>query len=225
LIDLICQHCGSYLSNLPAPPGETVTLRCPSCDRQLEFHVLDLYATGKVPGTEAVADGSAGVRDDGQGGWSTLFHPGSLPTPRDDPETEEPPDGDLAVATAATVHRVEGTLLLQSRDLAPADEPLGIEAFFLIAGEETVPRRIPLKAPRTTFGRTHADVDLSDDAVSGRHFEVEILGRELFIRDLESRNGTFLNGRSIRHCELRPGDEVLAGRTVLIFQTSEPSRE
>lgn len=219
MIDLICQHCGNFLYNLPAPPGETVTLRCPSCDRQLEFQVLDLYATGKVPPTEAIDDRS----DNAKGGWSTLFHPGSLPTPGEDPETEDPPAGDDLVATAATVHRVEGTLLLQSKDLAPPTRAPGIEASFLIPGEESVARHIPLRASRTTFGRTGADVELNDEAVSGRHFQVEVLGREFLIRDLQSRNGTFLNGRSIRHCELRPGDEVLAGRTVLVFQISNPS--
>ena len=222
-MDLICQHCGSFLSDLSAPPGETVTLRCPGCDRRLEFHVLDLYATGKVPATEGSHDRSDARWSDEQGGWSTLFHPGSLPSPREDSETEEPPSGDAPVAAAATLHRVEGTMLLQSKDLAPPAEPLGVQAFFLMPGEETAPRRIPLKTPRTIFGRTGADVDLSDDTVSGRHFQVEALGHEFFIRDLHSRNGTFLNGRNVRHCELRPGDEVVVGRTVLIFQISNPS--
>lgn len=55
-----------------------------------------------------------------------------------------------------------------------------------------------------------------------QRLEFEVLGGEFILRDLESRNGSFLDGRSMRCCELRPGDEVLAGRTVLVFRTSDP---
>jgi adenylate cyclase len=81
--------------------------------------------------------------------------------------------------------------------------------------------RLPLPSARTVFGRAEADVDLGDPAVSGRHFQVEAAGREFFIRDLGSRNGTFVNGRRIRYAELLPGDEVLAGSTYLVFRTSQ----
>jgi hypothetical protein len=220
LIDLICQYCGSFLASLPAQRGETVTVRCPSCGRSLEFEVLDPYATWNGPPEEGQDDRSDPMRDDARGGWSTLFHPGSLPTPWEDSEGEDPSAGAHG-PTAGSVVVAQGTLLLKRQELEPQPQPFDVEAFFLVPREEAAPRRIPLKALLTTFGRAGADVELDDEAVSGRHFQVEALGGEVFIRDLDSRNGTFLNGRSIRYCELRPGDEVLAGRTVLIFQTSE----
>jgi hypothetical protein len=220
LIDLICQYCGSFLASLPAERGETVTVRCPSCGKSLEFEVLDPYATWNAPPEGGREDRSDPLRDDARGGWSTLFHPGSLPTPREDPESDDPAAG-VSGSPAGSVVVAQGTLLLKRQQLDLPPQPFEVEAFFLVPREETAPRRIPVKALLTTFGRAGADVELDDEAVSGRHFQVETLGREVFIRDLDSRNGTFLNGRSIRYCELRPGDEVLAGRTVLIFRTSE----
>ncbi len=47
------------------------------------------------------------------------------------------------------------------------------------------------------------------------------MGREFFVRDLSSKNGTFLNGHRVRYSELLPGDELRAGDTVLVFRTSE----
>lgn len=91
----------------------------------------------------------------------------------------------------------------------------------MVVGARSGSERLALTAARTTFGREEADVNLSDGTVSRRHFQIEAMGKEFFIRDLESRNGTFLNGSKVRYSQLLPGDEIVAGGTALIFRLSD----
>ena len=52
-----------------------------------------------------------------------------------------------------------------------------------------------------------ADVCLADDAVSWHHLEIECRGGVLMATDLDSRNGTALNGEPLdRPRRLRDGD-------------------
>jgi hypothetical protein len=105
----------------------------------------------------------------------------------------------------------------------PPSTPLELdtEAYFLVLGAPPGAERLPLTTARTTFGRTGADVLLKDDAVSGPHFQIDVMGREFFVRDLKSRNGTLLNGHMVRYSEILPGDELQAGETVLVFRTAD----
>jgi protease PrsW len=52
---------------------------------------------------------------------------------------------------------------------------------------------------------------LDERLVSRRHAEVRAEGGRLFVRDLGSRNGTFVNGRRVSTAELRPGDTLRLG--------------
>jgi pSer/pThr/pTyr-binding forkhead associated (FHA) protein len=59
----------------------------------------------------------------------------------------------------------------------------------------------------------HCDVRLEDDAVSGDHLEITRRGPSLMAADLDSRNGTVLNGEPLdRPRRLRNGDVLQAGR-------------
>ena len=63
------------------------------------------------------------------------------------------------------------------------------------------------------------EVPLSDLEVSKRHAVIEVFGREvIFLRDLESTNGTYHNGRKISVSRLQGGDTIGVGRTVLKLQ-------
>lgn len=66
-------------------------------------------------------------------------------------------------------------------------------------------------------GRTErSDFVLAGDLqLSSRHFLVECDERACQIRDLESTNGTLLNGQPIGQARLRHGDEIFAGQTLL----------
>ncbi|KUI39346.1 FHA domain-containing protein [Mycobacterium sp. GA-2829] len=79
---------------------------------------------------------------------------------------------------------------------------------------------IPLDGQRVTLGKAPTnDVSLEhDETVSRLHSVFENLGSAWSIRDLGSRNGTYLNGERITaERVLRSGDEVRVGRSRLMF--------
>ena len=68
---------------------------------------------------------------------------------------------------------------------------------------------------RWVIGRgSEADFVLAeDDAVSRAHAEIAVRAGLCLIRDLDSCNGTLLNGRPVRRARLRRGDVLLLGET------------
>ncbi|MFL5349625.1 MAG: sigma 54-interacting transcriptional regulator [Hyalangium sp.] len=60
-----------------------------------------------------------------------------------------------------------------------------------------------------------SDLVLTDPTVSRRHLEIERTARGLLLRDLGSRNGTYLDGRQVLQVVLQSGDKVQLGKTKL----------
>jgi uncharacterized protein (TIGR02270 family) len=75
-------------------------------------------------------------------------------------------------------------------------------------------------------GRTEkADVALSrDKSLSGQHFSLQCTDSACHIKDLNSLNGTFVNGRRITDAVLKTGDEIVAGETRFIVSIIEAGR-
>lgn len=83
--------------------------------------------------------------------------------------------------------------------------------------------RYPLLGAMTTLGRDEgADVVLDDPGVSRRHSEIRVTtdGPHLVssIRDLNSTNGTFVNGDRVTSQRLQDGDRVTLGRTSATYR-------
>lgn len=55
-----------------------------------------------------------------------------------------------------------------------------------------------------------------DNSISGLHFSLECSETSCRIRDLNSRNGTFVRGRRITDAVLNTGDEIRAGETLFV---------
>jgi hypothetical protein len=85
------------------------------------------------------------------------------------------------------------------------------------SGEE--PGREFKVAGAVVIGRLKTNpVPIEDAKASREHTAVRLVGADYYVADLESRNGTYLNGRLIRQQErLRNGDRIQIGRTVLLF--------
>lgn len=79
--------------------------------------------------------------------------------------------------------------------------------------------RIPLKFNETILGRSGDSRFPSDAFLSPRHCRLLVEGRQLFVEDLDSLNGTFIRVRS--EIKLQPGDCFLAGRQLLRFERFE----
>ncbi len=75
--------------------------------------------------------------------------------------------------------------------------------------------------------RDDADLSIATDAaVSGMHALLERAGATWCVRDLGSRNGTFVNGeRLFGERVLRDGDEIIVGRTRLVFRDEGSGEE
>jgi serine/threonine-protein kinase len=61
----------------------------------------------------------------------------------------------------------------------------------------------------------HFRFDEADNTVSRHHFLVEVNPPLCRLLDMNSRNGTFVNGQRVEVADLKHGDEIKAGRTVL----------
>jgi two-component system cell cycle response regulator len=92
---------------------------------------------------------------------------------------------------------------------------------------------IPLEREEVTLGRAlEADVRINDTQVSRQHAKIiavhdaERNVTDYVLNDLDSRNGTFLNGRRVRRENLDNGDKITIGDTILRFdQLDEIDRE
>jgi pSer/pThr/pTyr-binding forkhead associated (FHA) protein len=87
---------------------------------------------------------------------------------------------------------------------------------------------IPLTGPRVTIGKseTNAVALEHDGTVSRIHAVLENLGFSWSIRDLGSRNGTYINGEKIAaERVLRSGDEIRVGTSRLVFWAVKESGE
>ncbi len=79
---------------------------------------------------------------------------------------------------------------------------------------------IPLADARVTIGKSSTNLValVHDSTVSRLHAVLENLGSAWSLRDVGSRNGTFVNGEKIGHERvLRSGDEVRVGNSRLVF--------
>ena len=66
------------------------------------------------------------------------------------------------------------------------------------------------------IGRHHAcDVVLENLSVSRHHARLLFRDAKWIVQDLESTNGTIVNGTRIGRCELRPGDQLGLGNAHL----------
>ncbi|MDZ4199201.1 MAG: FHA domain-containing protein [Kiritimatiellia bacterium] len=72
-----------------------------------------------------------------------------------------------------------------------------------------------------TIGRgPDADLVILDDKASRVHCGIRQWDGDFYIKDLKSRNGTFVNGDRIDMVKLNPGDRIRVGRAVFSFETT-----
>ncbi len=86
---------------------------------------------------------------------------------------------------------------------------------------QTSPERVVLMTrPVTVVGRgADADLRLADTGVSRSHAELRLDGGTVRVVDLQSTNGTLLNGRRVRIATLSDGDRLDMGATTMIYRS------
>ena len=89
----------------------------------------------------------------------------------------------------------------------------------VILDGERAGEAVPLSDDGVQIGRRpQNDLVLADEKCSGRHAEVVFEDGGWVLRDLESRNGTLLDGKRVTELALTAFDEFTIGRTRLRFQ-------
>ncbi len=85
-------------------------------------------------------------------------------------------------------------------------------------------KRVPLAHFPVTIGRDSANqIVIDDEEVSRFHLRIKRRGRLFICEDLESRNGTYINGDRVLNSILQNNDKLLVGSTEFQFVTSEPN--
>jgi pSer/pThr/pTyr-binding forkhead associated (FHA) protein len=69
------------------------------------------------------------------------------------------------------------------------------------------------------------DMVLVEDMVSRKHARIAPQGEQIWIEDLGSTNGTFVNGEKIKRARLKEGDRVLIGTSILKVIAGDGPRE
>jgi diguanylate cyclase (GGDEF)-like protein len=86
----------------------------------------------------------------------------------------------------------------------------------VLAGAD-VGKMFKLDQGETVLGRSHrADIRIDDDSISRMHTKLVLVGQQIFIEDLESSNGTFVNGERISKNPLQDGDKIRLGETTIL---------
>ena len=89
-------------------------------------------------------------------------------------------------------------------------------AKLVIQNQGMTGRACELQTDRTTIGRVEDNTfQIADPSVSSHHCEVHLRGSEIFIRDLNSTNGTFINNDKIAEQVLKPGQVLRLGQVEL----------
>jgi sigma-B regulation protein RsbU (phosphoserine phosphatase) len=91
-----------------------------------------------------------------------------------------------------------------------------------VRAEDGTERQVRLK-PRTVIGRAEdCDIYFPDDRLSRHHAEIELRPEGCFLVDLDSTNGTYLNGERVEaERRLARGDRITAGDATLVFEERE----
>lgn len=83
----------------------------------------------------------------------------------------------------------------------------------VVAIDGVVLKEVSLAKERTTLGRRpYNDIVIDNLAVSGEHAVLHMIGSDVYLEDLNSTNGTYVNARAIRKQALEHNDVIEVGK-------------
>ena len=90
--------------------------------------------------------------------------------------------------------------------------------------KDKVLQEISVEKELITIGRKpDNDIEIDNLAVSGHHARIFKMEDWFLIEDIDSLNGTFVNGKMIKESPLKNGDEILIGKHILKFLSTDVS--
>ncbi|WP_199242920.1 sigma 54-interacting transcriptional regulator [Vitiosangium sp. GDMCC 1.1324] len=121
--------------------------------------------------------------------------------------------------------RPEVTLTVQTGESRPTRIQVREWTVEVVAGPDKGKKVTTQDALLRVGSDPASDLVLSDQTVSRRHLELERSGKGILLRDLGSRNGTFLDGHQVMQVLLQPGDKVVLGKTKLAIKQEPRATE
>jgi len=83
----------------------------------------------------------------------------------------------------------------------------------IVSIDGVVIKEVQLTKDRTTLGRRpYNDIVIDNLAVSGEHAVLQMTGNEVYLEDLNSTNGTYINGKAVKKQLLANNDTVEIGK-------------
>lgn len=88
----------------------------------------------------------------------------------------------------------------------------------IVSIDEVVIKEVQLTKDKTTLGRRpYNDIVIDNLAVSGEHAVLQMTAGEVFLEDLNSTNGSYLNGKAVKKQQLQNGDTIEIGKYKIKF--------
>jgi pSer/pThr/pTyr-binding forkhead associated (FHA) protein len=98
----------------------------------------------------------------------------------------------------------------------------------IVSLDGVVIREVQLTKDRTSLGRRpYNDVVIDNLAVSGEHAVLQMSGSEVYLEDLNSTNGSYVNGKAVKKQQLLHGDTVEIGKYKIkyVSEASPPAHD
>jgi hypothetical protein len=110
---------------------------------------------------------------------------------------------------------------------SPASRPDGRSYVLRFISGKYQGGEFPVAADKQILIGRSSDLDmvLVEDMVSRKHARIGMQGDQIWIEDLGSTNGTFVNGEKIKRARLKEGDRVLIGTSILKLISGDAPRE
>ena len=88
----------------------------------------------------------------------------------------------------------------------------------IVSIDGVVIKEVQLSKDRTSLGRRpYNDIVIDNLAVSGEHAVLQMSGTEVYVEDLNSTNGTYVNGKAVKKQLLQHADVVEIGKYKISF--------
>ena len=122
---------------------------------------------------------------------------------------------DLADVSEATMI-VDSNMLKQAQ--AKQQQQSRDQAYLIVISGPHVGKMFKVDQSEATVGRSSkADMYVNDVGISRKHARLVAYGNDVFVEDMESANGTYLNGDRVkRRVQLEDGDKITLGSTTIL---------
>ena len=173
------------------------------------------YALLTAPQVIVAADEDLAV---GEFGIATRLVAADASEPSEEKPPAPPPELPLEQPQQTMIYRAPVADPAPEEDPTPPPAPVREIVSLTIDG-----RKQEITSPKVVLGRSRScDVRVADLNASRRHAEIRQEGATYWIVDLDSMNGTIVNGRRVERERLRDGDRIVLGSTEIVFGKSIP---